>query len=32
MAFDLRKIFVSAKYLENKLTDFYQILYMHPYV
>ena len=29
MARDLRPNFVSAQYLENKLTEFHQILYMH---
>ena len=29
MALDLRKNFVSTQYLENKLTKFHQILYMH---
>ena len=28
MALDLHQNFVSAQYLENKLTDFHQILYM----
>ena len=28
VALDLRKNFVSAKYLENKLTGFYQIIYI----
>ena len=31
MALDLRQIFVSFQYRENKLTDFHQILYMHLY-
>ena len=31
MARDLRKNFVSAQYLENKLTEFHQILYIHIY-
>ena len=31
MALDLRQNFVSAQYLENKLTEFYQILYIHSY-
>ena len=31
MAFDLRQNFVSAQYLENKLTEFHQILNMHSY-
>ena len=31
MALDLRQNFVSIQYLENKLTDFYQILYMQSY-
>ena len=29
MPLDLRQNFVLAQYLENKLTDFLQILYMH---
>ena len=29
MALDLRQNFVIAQYLENKLTIFHQILYMH---
>ena len=29
MALDLLQNFVSAHYLENKLVDFHQILYMH---
>ena len=31
MALDLRQNFVSAQYLENKWTEFFQILYMHSY-
>ena len=31
MALDLRQNFVSAQYLENKLTEFHQILNMHSY-
>ena len=31
MALDLRQNFVSAQYLENYLTYFHQILYMHSY-
>ena len=31
MALDLRQKFVSAQYLENKLTEFHQILFLHPY-
>ena len=31
MALDLHQNFVSAIYLENKLTDIHQILYMHSY-
>ena len=31
MALDLCQYFVSVQYLENKLTDFHQILYMHLY-
>ena len=31
MALDLCQNFVSAQYLENKLTEFYQILYVHLY-
>ena len=31
MALDLRQKFVSAQYLENKLTEFNQILNMHSY-
>ena len=31
MALDLRQNFVCAQYLENKLTDFHQILYIHSY-
>ena len=31
MALDLRQNFISAHYLENKLTEFHQILYMHSY-
>ena len=27
----LRQNFVSAQYIENRLTEFYQILYMHSY-
>ena len=29
MALDLHQNLVSAQYLENKLTEFHQILYMH---
>ena len=29
---DLRKNYVSAQYLENKLTEFHQILYIHRYL
>ena len=31
MALDLCQKFVSAQYLENKLTEFHQIIYMHLY-
>ena len=31
MALDIRQNILSAQYLENKLTDFHQILYMHSY-
>ena len=31
MALDLCQNFVSAQYLENKLTEFHHILYMHSY-
>ena len=31
MAYHLRQNFVSAQYLENLLTNFHQILYMHGY-
>ena len=31
MTLDLCQNFVFAQYLENKLTDFHQILYMHSY-
>ena len=31
MALDLRQKFVSALYLEVKLTDFHKTLYMHSY-
>ena len=31
MARDLRQKFISAQYIENKLTEFHQILYMHSY-
>ena len=31
MALDLRQLFVSVQYLENKLTEFHQIFYMHLY-
>ena len=31
IALDFSQNFVSAKYLENKLTEFHQILYMHLY-
>ena len=31
MALDLGQNFVSVQYLENKWTEFYQILYMHSY-
>ena len=31
MDLDLHQNFVSAQYLENKLTEFYKILYMHSY-
>ena len=31
MALDLRQNFVSAQYLENKLTEFHQIFNMHSY-
>ena len=31
MALDLRHFFVSAQYLENKLTDFDQTLYNYLY-
>ena len=30
-ALDLRQNFISVQYLENKLTEFHQILYMHLY-
>ena len=29
MALDLRKKFVSVRYLENKWTEYYQILYIY---
>ena len=31
MALDLHLNFATAQYLENKLTEFHQILYMHSY-
>ena len=31
MALDLRQNFVSVQYLQNKWTEFHQILYMHSY-
>ena len=31
MARDLCQNFISVQYLENKYTDFHQILYMHSY-
>ena len=31
MALDLRQQFVSAQYVEIKLTEFHQIIYMHSY-
>ena len=31
MALELRKSFVSAQYLENKSSEFQQILYVHSY-
>ena len=31
MTLDLRQNFASAHYLENKLIELHQILYMHPY-
>ena len=31
MALDLRQKYISAQYLENKLTEFHQILKMHSY-
>ena len=31
MTLDLRQVFVSFQYRENKLTDFHQILSMHSY-
>ena len=31
MALDLRQNFFSVKYLENKWTEFHQILYVHSY-
>ena len=31
MALDLHQNFVSTHYLENKLIEFYNILYMHSY-
>ena len=32
MALDLCQNFVSAQYLENKLTDFHQILYIYAFI
>ena len=31
MALDLRQNFVSTQYLENKILEFHQILYMNSY-
>ena len=32
MALDLCQNLVSAQYLENKLTDFYQIIYIYIFI
>ena len=32
VALDIRQNFVSAQYLENQLTEFYQILYAHQHL